>query len=136
MSTDVVTVSIDATLATVVDNLLDNGVGSVIVVDADETPIGIVTESDVLRVARELDEPLSDIGVDDVGHPPVVTTAPTRAITTVARLMTDEGVKKIPVMDGIDLVGIVTMTDIVWRLSALRQEASAMADLRAEWSPE
>ena len=135
MSTDVVTVGADATVAAAVDRLLDHSVGSVIVVD-DGTPTGIVTESDALRVARETGKALSDIGVSEVGHAPVVTTDPSRSVASVARRMTDEGVKKVPVMDGVDLVGIVTMTDIVWRLPELRQETSDISTLREEWSPD
>jgi CBS domain-containing protein len=135
MSTDVVTVGVDATVGDAVDRLLDSGVGSVIVVE-DGTPAGIVTESDALRVARETGKPLSEIGVGEVGHAPVVTTDPSRSVASVARTMTAEGVKKIPVLDGLDLVGIVTMTDVVWRLPELRQEASDIATLREEWSPD
>lgn len=135
MSTDVVTAPRSATLADVADRLLDAGVGSVIVVDDDGDPVGIVTETDALRVARDSGKPLADITVTDVGHPPVVTTTPSTAIPTVGRRMADEGVKKVPVLDGLDLVGIVTLTDIVWHLSSLRQEASDIAAARDEWSP-
>ncbi len=135
MSTEVVTVPLDATVADAVDRLLDNGIGSVIVVDADGNPAGIVTESDVLRVARETGQPLGDIGVEAVGHGAVVTTTPSKSVATVARLMADEGVKKIPVIDGIDLVGMVTLTDIVWHLSTLRQELADAEALRDEWGP-
>lgn len=133
MSTDVVTVPVDATVADVVDRLLDHGVGSVIVVDSDDNPAGIVTESDVLRVARETGQSFEEIDVTAVGHGTVVTTTPSKSVATVARLMADEGVKKIPVIDGIDLVGMVTLSDIVWRLSALRQEHADAGGLRHEW---
>lgn len=135
MSTDVVTVPAGTTVADAVDRLLDNGVGSVIVVD-DETPVGIVTESDALRVALDTGKALGDIGIREVGHPAVVTTIPSKSIATVARVMADEEVKKIPVMDGIDLVGIVTLTDIVWELPAIRQEHNNIATVREEWSPD
>jgi len=135
MSTAVVTVPADATLEAVADRLLDAEVGSVVVVDSDGNPMGIVTESDVLRAARDTGRPLADIAISEVTHRPVVTTTPSRAISTVARQMTDEGVKKVPVLDGIDLVGIVTMTDIVWELPALWQEAGEIRALRDEWSP-
>lgn len=135
MSTDVVTVPRSATLGDVADRLLDAEVGSVIVVDDDGDPVGIVTETDALGVARDTGEPLADIAVTDVDHPPVVTTTPSTAIPTVARRMADEGVKKVPVLDGLDLVGIVTLTDIVWHLSSLRQEVSHIAAARDEWSP-
>ncbi|MBX0303290.1 CBS domain-containing protein [Haloarcula salinisoli] len=134
MSTDVVTVAVGATLADAADRLLDAGVGSVIVVE-DGDPVGILTESAVLRAARDTGSPLGDIDIRDVGHGAVVTTTPSKAVTTVARLMADEGVKKVPVLDGLDLVGIVTLTDIVWALPSLREEATAMEGVRDKWSP-
>lgn len=135
MSRDVVTVPLEATVAEAVDRLLDAGVGSVVVLGGDGNPVGIVTETDALRAARDAGKPLSDIDVRAVGHRPVVTTTQSTAVTTVARLMTDESVKKVPVMDGIDLVGMVTLTDIVWHLSSLRREVTAMETVRDEWSP-
>jgi len=135
MSTDVVTVTVDATVATATDRLLDAGVGSVIVVE-DGNPVGILTESDVLRAARDTGSPLGDIEVRDIGRRPVVTTTLSTAVTTVARLMADEGVKKVPVLDGLDLVGIVTLTDIVWALPSLRAETTAIEAVREEWSPQ
>ena len=135
MSTDVVTCGVDASLAEAVELRLDRGVGSCIVVGDDETPIGIVTESDALRVALETDRSLSALDVRDVGHHPVVTTEPTTAVSTVARTMAAEGVKKVPVMDGIDLVGIVTMSDVVWSLSRLRRELADSEALREKWGP-
>ncbi|MDS0284195.1 CBS domain-containing protein [Haloarcula onubensis] len=134
MSSDVVTVDVDAALADAVDRSLTAGVGSVIVV-ADGDPVGILTESDVLRAARDTGRPLREIDVRDVGHRPVVTTRPSAAVTTVARLMTDEGVKKVPVMDGVELVGIVTLSDIVWALPSLRTEQAAIEAVHDEWSP-
>ncbi|WP_254278853.1 CBS domain-containing protein [Haloarcula marina] len=136
MSTDVVTVGLDATLGTVADRLLTRGVGSAIVVDGDETPLGIVTESDVLRAARETDAPLSSIPVREVGHQAVITTTPDTAIPTVARRMADESVKKVPVMDGVDLVGMITLTDVVWHLSDLRAEVDRVEAVREEWGPD
>ena len=136
MSTDVVTVPADATIAEATDRLLENGVGSVIVVDSDDTPLGIVTESDVLQVALDTGDSLSDIDVRAVGHPSVVTTTPSRSISAVARLLAEEGVKKVPVMDGLELVGILTLTDIVWHLPALRQEATDIGAVREKWNPD
>jgi len=135
MSTDVVTVGVDATLADAADRLLDAGVGSVIVVNADRHPLGILTESDVLRAARDTGRVLADIDVRDVGHRAVVTTPPSSSVPSVARLMADEGVKKVPVLDGVDLVGIVTLTDIVWALPSLRAETAGIEAVRDEWSP-
>ena len=133
MSTDVTTVTSEASLDVAVETLLSRGIGSLVVVDDADNPLGLLTESDVLRVAQQRNVPLSALAVTDAGHSPVVTTSPGTAVATVAREMADKRVKKVPVMDGVALVGIVTLSDIVWHLSSLRQESSELAALRSEW---
>lgn len=135
MTEDVVTVPADATLDRAVRALLDNGVGSV-VVRSDGAPAGIVTESDALRSALETGRPLDEIDVADLVHRPVITTAPDRTVQHVARRMAEADVKKVPVVDGVDLVGIVTLTDLVWHLSDIRDEASAASEAAERWQTE
>lgn len=132
MTTDVVTVGIDASLDDAVDRLLAEGVGSAVVTEGG-SPAGIVTETDALEAAHERGEPLAAIPVTDLAHAPVVTASPDRTVQGVARTMADEGVKKVPIVDGLDLVGIVTLTDVVWHLSDIRKEAIGIAD--RDWGP-
>jgi len=135
MTTDVVTVSADGTLRGAVHELLSEQVGSVIVVDDEGHPAGIITETDVLHAGYQSGDRLADIAVADLSHRPVITTKPTATVQTVARKMADEEVKKVPVMDDLDLVGIITLTDIVWHLSEIRKEATALEDAHSQWSP-
>jgi CBS domain-containing protein len=134
MSTEVITVPVNATLDEAVSQLLTNDVGSVIVVDGG-TPTGIITETDALERAHETGDPFHEIGITDLDHGKIRTTDSSTAVSTVARRMTDEGIKKLPVMDGMDVVGMVTLTDIVWHLSELRSEISAVDTIRDQWSP-
>jgi len=133
MSTTVVTVDREATLADAAAELLDNGVGSVIIVGEDHTPIGILTESDLIRAGYGRGVPFAEIDVIDVGRRPVITTEPTKTVSAVARRMVAESVKKVPVMDDLELVGIITLSDIVWQLSDIRREAEKMASAREQW---
>jgi CBS domain-containing protein len=126
MTTDVVTVDIDATLDAAVGKLLAEGVGSVVVVDG-ETPTGIVTETDALRAAHERGQPLGAVPVRDLAHPPLVTTDSDRTVQRVARTMAEEGVKKVVVTEGLTVAGIVTLTDVVYHVADLRKEAAAAA---------
>ncbi|MFC6973619.1 CBS domain-containing protein [Halomicroarcula sp. GCM10025709] len=135
MSTDVVTVAVDESMATAVGRLLDAGVGSCVVLDEDGTPMGLVTESDALAAAHETGRPLTEITVREVGHRPVVTTTPDRSVSAVVRTMTAEDVKKVPVMSELELVGIITLTDIVWHLSDLKRELSTTDRVRNRWDP-
>lgn len=134
MSTDVVTVPATGTLREAVEQLLAEEVGSVIVTSEGGNPVGIVTESDALRALYESEQRLVDVDVADLTHRPVVTTKPSATVPFLANRMAAKGVKKAPVMDDLDLVGIVTMTDIVRHLSEIRQEASALSDARGQWT--
>lgn len=132
MSTPVVTVDIEASLAHAVEQQLDAGVGSVVVLD-DGNPCGIVTENDALGAALQTGRALTEIPVGKLAHGSVVTTQPETPVQTVARQMAEEDVKKVPVLDGIDLVGILTLTDIVWHLSEIQAETADIAAARDRW---
>ena len=132
MSTDVVTVDHEATLDEAVERLVENGVGSVVVVKSGY-PAGIVTETDALEAALRSGRPLADVPVERIGHSPVITTQPDRTVQQVARRMADNDVKKVPVVDDLDLIGIVTHSDIVWHLSAIRDEASRLDQVHDRW---
>lgn len=135
MSTAVVSVPQSATLREAVSQLLDHGVGSVIVTGEGGHPRGIVTESDALRAAHATGDPLQEIAVSDFSHRPVVTTEPSATVESLARTMAEESVKKVPVMDDLDLVGIVTLTDVVWHLSDIRQQAKGYGEAFSRWNP-
>lgn len=135
MSTDVVTVPGTGSLRAAVGELLANEVGSVIVVDGNGNPTGIVTETDILHAAYQSRRSLDEISVSDLSHRPVVSAEPEQTVQSLARQMGEEDVKKVPVMDDLDLVGIVTLTDIVWHLSDIRKEAREIQDAYSEWDP-
>lgn len=135
MTTDVVTCDESATLREAAGKLLEHGVGSVILVSEEGNPTGIVTETDALRAAYRADRPLSEIGAGGLSHGAVITASPEETVQHVSRRMAREGVKKVPVMDGVELLGIITLTDIVWHLSAIRSEAAEVAEMGSEWGP-
>jgi acetoin utilization protein AcuB len=63
MSSDVVSVDVDADAAEVIDSMLDRKVGAVPVVDADGTLVGIVSYMDVLRELSMEDKGPAERGV-------------------------------------------------------------------------
>lgn len=132
MSGDVVSVDRGAAVDVAVERMLAADVGSV-VVTSDGRPVGILTEQDILAAVHDADTALSTLAVADLSHRPVMTTSPDSTVAWLARRMAEEGVKKVPVMDGLELVGIVTLTDVVWHLAELRQEASNIEARRSDW---
>lgn len=86
-------------------------IGSLLVVEGAK-PRGIVTEGDVSRaVAKGLD--LRKSPVKSVMGKPLITTTSGARVEEAAKTMTTSSIKKLPVVDGEKLVGMVTQTDIV-----------------------
>ena len=85
-------------------------IGSIVVVEG--KPVGIVTEGDVLRaVGRGLDPGKTKVGA--LMSRKLITITPDEKLENAAKLMAEAHVKKLPVMEGGKLIGIVTQTDIV-----------------------
>ncbi|MDX1745373.1 MAG: CBS domain-containing protein [Halobacteriales archaeon] len=132
MSTDIVSCDRTATLRDVVGLMLENRVGSVIVLDGAAID-GIVSENDVLRASYDREEPLVDIPVEEIIEGPIITIDEDAPIPVAVDRMVDKEIKKLPVIHDFDLVGIITLTDIVYHLSDIREEAEALAFAHYRW---
>ncbi len=62
------------------------------------------------------------------------TTKPARTLRSVLRTMEKHGIKKLPVVEEFQPVGIVTMTDIAQRLPEEVQEATANLERSDDWN--
>ena len=132
MSTPAITVSPDDTLEDAIGAMLANRVGSVVVIDAGV--IGIFTRSDVLRVLYERPRRLGALSVREGMSEGVVTIAPDSALETAVRMMHEHEIKKLPVIDDMDLIGIITATDIARQLPARVQEVRDTVERKDRWT--
>ena len=131
MSTDLVTVGRDAPLSAAVERMLEARAGSAVVLSPDGAPVGIVTNSDVLRATLDTGRPLSEIVVEDVMSAPIESIEPTADVNRVLDRMAEHGIKKLPVIEGLDLVGVVTTTDVARQLP---EYVAAIRNLEAKGS--
>jgi len=137
MSDPVVTVDSTASLRGVVGAMLDRDVGSVVLVEGgDATPVAIVTVSDVLRGTHDRDEPLSAIPARTAGSSPLATVEPDRTVGDALERMREEGVTHLPVVSGLDVVGMLTLTDVALGYEEIREEALEVAGRRRSWGNE
>lgn len=120
MSAPVVQVVPQDTVADALRSMVERDIGAVVVVE-DGRPVGVFTERDVSR--RILDDPkLPDREVGDVMSAPVVTVTPTDEVVFIFGLMTDKRIRRLPVVDGNKLVGIVTERDLLRWVDAVASE--------------
>jgi CBS domain-containing protein len=132
MTAHVVRCDVEAPLQVAVGKMLDAGVGSVIAT-REGHPTGIVTETDVLRMGYTTGRCFENISVAESMSHPLVTVAPDRTVQSAIRTMVEDGIKKLPVVDGIDLVGVLTMTDVVTHEQDLLDEAHRDGARRHDW---
>lgn len=96
----------------------DNNVGSVIVCDPDGRPAGIVTDRDLAIRALADDRPSGE-AVREHATRPLITGEPEMDLEEAAALMVQHRVRRLPVLEGQALVGIVTLDDIAVRTGNL-----------------
>lgn len=132
MSTPAVTVREDATLHEAIGTMLDERVGSVVVVEAG--PAGILTRSDCLRAAYHVGGALDGLPVTRAMSTDLVTTTPGTSLRKGLGLMEVHEVKKLPVVDDLELVGVVTMTDIARHLPERVREVGTSLERKDEWT--
>jgi len=118
MTSGVITAGPDADLRTVAALMRDHNVGSVIVCDSDGRPSAMVTDRD-LAVRGIADERPPEDNVLDHATRPLVTGEPEMDLEEAAALMVQHRVRRLPVVEDEELVGIVTLDDIAVRTGNL-----------------
>ena len=91
-------------------------VGSMPVVDENNTLVGVITDRDIIieGVSKNLD--LSDTKVSKIMSTKVVTVEVTDDALVVAKVLADNQIRRVPVMDGHKVVGVVSQADVALEL--------------------
>ncbi|MEK7709475.1 MAG: CBS domain-containing protein, partial [candidate division NC10 bacterium] len=83
-----------------------------IVVNAPGTPVGIVSERDIVREAAR-NEQVFGRAVGEIMTRDVITGVPEDDLASVANLMTEKRIRHLPVVTGGKLIGIISIGDVV-----------------------
>ena len=127
--TVVCTISPDATIADAVRALAQYGIGAIVVSTDGITVEGILSERDIVRAMDAEADGLQGRLVRDIMTSNVVTCGPSEQVDYMMSLMTQKRFRHVPVVDGDQLAGIVSIGDVVAsRLSELEREAEALED--------
>jgi IMP dehydrogenase len=113
MSTPLETISSDESITAAAKQMREHDINGLFVPGSSA---GIVTTTDVVDVVSREETP-SDISVGDVMTSPVERVTKTMELTEVASMMTNFGIKHLPVIDERgDYVGMVSSTDVTTQL--------------------
>ena len=110
MVKDIISVPQSMRLAEVAKIMLENGIGSVPVMD-DDKMIGIVSKADFVTLA--IDGEYEKICTKEIMTKEVISISPSERLVHARRVSMDNNVGRLPVMDDENLVGMITSKDLM-----------------------
>ncbi len=109
---DVLKIDAQSSALDAVRQMVGANVGSLLVTDGDEVA-GIVTERDYLRRVAQEGPTDEDVTVRDIMSSPLVVVSPETGIDECMAVMTDRRIRHLPVVDNGDVIGLVSIGDVV-----------------------
>ncbi len=121
---NVVTVRDDDSIATAAKTLVDNNVGSALVLGPGGTVLGIVAERDLVYGLATHGSDLHALHVRDVMNADLIRCHPHDDVLAAMSLMTNRRVRHITVFNGEELLGVISIGDLVkHRIDEIETEA-------------
>jgi CBS domain-containing protein len=103
-----------------------NKIGNVIISEINH-PIGILTESDIIKKVVCEGKNAQDVTVEEVMSSPIIIAEPYISLQEALKIMGKCNIRRLPIVENNELVGIITQRDIS-RLSP------ALTEISHEWS--
>jgi CBS domain-containing protein len=139
MTTNVISIAVDGTIEAAVDLMLSNGISGLPVVDKAGAVVGVISEGDLLhrhetgserrrswwlRAFASRESQAHDFiaahshKVADMMSKNVLTVAPDTDLREIASILEERRIKRLPVVDGGKLVGIVSRANMLQALAS------------------
>lgn len=113
MTFPVITIRKNAKVSEAASAMCAHNIGSIVVVDREEKPVGIVTERDMLRKVVVTCKNPKAVDVTQIMSSPLVTGNPDMDLENAAKLMIKNEIKRLPIVEEGRLAGIATFTDLI-----------------------
>ena len=108
----------DATVFEAIHLMADKNVGALLVMSGPKL-LGLISERDYTRKVALKGKSSKETAVREIISTPIISAAPDNTIGEAMRLMTTNRVRHLPVLDGENVLGIVSIGDLVnWIISA------------------
>ena len=105
--------------------LAKHNIGAVVVTSADNRSVGIVSERDIVRYLESAEEPDLNTKVSEIMSPNFISCGLATKSSELMELMTEHKIRHVPILDNDQLVGMVSIGDVVNRLIEIYAEENA-----------
>ena len=127
---EVVSVQPNELISTLSHRLRLARIGAMVVLGEDGVLAGIVSERDIVHGVAEHGAHCLELTVAALMTKRVITCTPEDSVTRIAQMMTENRIRHLPVVQGGNLVGVVSVGDVVKnRLEEMSLEASVLRDI-------
>ena len=124
---DVFKIEINARIADAATMLTTNKIGSLLVVNSNGNVVGILSERDIVSGMIPYGADLHGVPVSELMTSDLVRCTPDDTVLKAMAMMTDLHIRHLPVFEGDDLLGIISLGDLVkCRITEVQAEAEAM----------
>jgi CBS domain-containing protein len=117
---EVVTIGPDRTIHEAIERLVSNRIGSLVVRTEEGGVAGILTERDILRIVHDRPEEMKTAKVGDLSTKDLVYGVPDDELDYAMKMMTEHRFRHLPVLADGELVGLVSIGDIVKTMNSAR----------------
>ncbi len=131
MTSLVITAEVDTPVIEAAKLMAIDDVGSLIVTKSDVLA-GMVTRREIIGARLFSEESYKSLLVGDIMNTPVVTIGPDAELGQAIGLMNQTGKHRIPVIEGNDIIGMVSATDIIRVLATMKLIADGSTEEEEE----
>ena len=117
----------DDTLAEAARKMWKQQTGSLLVMDGDDL-VGILTERDILKAVASGTK-VEEVRISEVMSKDVLTVGPQASLREAAKIMADRWIRHLPVVDGGNVVGVLSQRDLAGVLAGALNEPEALTAL-------
>lgn len=124
---EILRIKSNASIAASALAMTENGIGSLIVESEKGDIVGIISERDIVGGLGPHGADLSDVPVSELMTADLIRCKPDDTVMKAMAMMTDRRVRHLPVFEGPNLLGVVSIGDLVkCRIEEVQAEAEAM----------
>ena len=105
--------------------LAKHNIGAVVVTSADNRSVGIVSERDIVRYLESAEKPDLNTKVSEIMSPNFISCGLATKSSELMELMTEHKIRHVPILNNDQLVGMVSIGDVVNRLIEIYAEENA-----------
>lgn len=130
MTKEIVTIDGTSSALEAAKLMAEKGISSLFVLKDNNpaTPVGIVTERDFIKKVCAKELPIAQVKVSDIMSKILTTADPETPIEVAVQRMVNHKIRRLPIMEGGKIVGIITVTDLAKHLRTTLLLEGALRD--------